>query len=206
MKHSNFAAQLKDFRFSLGLTQKQFASELNIRQSTLSSYENGTITPSTDVLLSIAHKYNVSLDWLFGISQNEKNINAFSDIVEFILNMNDLNELRFDLEINDKPFTEEESDTEKIYASMKFYGTDTEHTGNFAMCQFLKALKENRENFESYFIDKSTFDYWKKDMIDRYSRLPMTPKKIENLSLEERTRRKNILLEERYNFNKKEPK
>ena len=106
MKHSNFAAQLKDLRFSLGLTQKQFASELNIRQSTLSSYENGTITPSTDVLLSIAHKYNVSLDWLFGISQNEKNINAFSDIVEFILNMNDLNELRFDLEINDKPFTE----------------------------------------------------------------------------------------------------
>lgn len=47
------------------------------------------------------------------------------------------------------------------------------------MCQFLKALKENRENFESYFIDKSTFDDWKKDMVNRYSRLPMTPKKIE---------------------------
>ena len=120
--------------------------------------------------------------------------------------MNDLNELQFDLEINDKPFTEQESDTQKIYASMKFYERDTEHNGNFAMCQFLKALKENRENFESYFIDKSTFDYWKKDMLERYNRLPMTPKKIENLSLENRTRRKNILLEERYNSNKKEPK
>lgn len=92
--------------------------------------------------------------------------------IVYLYEMNDLNELQFDLEINDKPFTEQERDTQKIYASMKFYERDTEYNGNFAMCQFLKALKENREN----------------------------------LSLEERTRRKNILLEERYNSNKKEPK
>ena len=198
MKNSNFATRLREFRLNLGFNQKQFATELNIRQSTLSSYENGTITPSIDVLLSIAQKYNVSLDWLFGLSQDERNINSLADIVEFLLKMNDLNEIRYDLEINDVLPNDMEDTTEKVYASMKFYGTDKNHSGNMPLCEFLSALKENREHFESYVITKDTFDYWKKTMIERYKELPMTQKKLEIITPEERQRRKNKILEERY--------
>ncbi len=39
--------------------------------SILSSYENGTVSPSNEVFYDIAKQYHVSLDWLFGINSME---------------------------------------------------------------------------------------------------------------------------------------
>ena len=54
MQEKNFATQIKVLRKSLGMNQKEFAAKLGIRQSTLSSYENEAISPSTDMLITIA--------------------------------------------------------------------------------------------------------------------------------------------------------
>ena len=64
--------RIKLLRSSLKLNQTTFAESIGITQSTLSSYENGNVAPSTDVLLTIATKYHISLDWLFSLS-TEKN-------------------------------------------------------------------------------------------------------------------------------------
>lgn len=37
--------QIKKLRKSLGLNQNEFCEKLGIKQSTLSSYENGTVSP-----------------------------------------------------------------------------------------------------------------------------------------------------------------
>ena len=60
--------RIKLLRSGLKLNQTTFAESIGITQSTLSSYENGNVAPSTDVLLTIAIKYHISLDWLFGLS------------------------------------------------------------------------------------------------------------------------------------------
>ncbi len=74
------------------LNQSEFCKKLGIRQSTLSSYENGTVSPSNEVLYAIAKQYHVSLDWLFGISDNEFSLSSMGDIISFLLELNELKE------------------------------------------------------------------------------------------------------------------
>ena len=83
--------------------------------SHLSSYENGVVTPSNDVLLTIAQKFHVSLDWLFGLSENKVQISTLSDIIWVLLQMNESNELRYELDINNKLPGDIETETQKWY-------------------------------------------------------------------------------------------
>ena len=54
------------------------------------------------MLLTIAQKFHVSLDWLFGLSENKVQISTLSDILWVLLQMNESNELRYELDINNK--------------------------------------------------------------------------------------------------------
>lgn len=56
--------RIKELRKRLGMTQKEFAVANGMTQSSLSLYEKGSVIPSTENLVKIAKKYNVSLDWL----------------------------------------------------------------------------------------------------------------------------------------------
>ncbi|GFH96448.1 antitoxin PezA [Lachnospiraceae bacterium] len=86
------AERIKQLRKNLGLNQSEFCKKLGIKQSTLSSYENGTVSPSNEVLYAIAKQYHVSLDWLFGISDNEFSLLSMGDIISFLLELNELKE------------------------------------------------------------------------------------------------------------------
>ena len=65
MQKSSISEKIKELRTNLEMNQKNFSAAIGIRQSTLSSYENGIVTPSNEELLTIAQKFHVSLDWLF---------------------------------------------------------------------------------------------------------------------------------------------
>lgn len=84
------------------------------------------------------------------------------DIISFLLELNKLKELRYELEINDKFFNNIETEDNRWYTNIKFYGNKKGHLYNADMCQFLASLNENRESFESYFTPKDMFDIWKK--------------------------------------------
>lgn len=53
------------------LTQKQVATFLNTSQSTISAYVNGKTIILTAFAIQLAKKYNFSLDWLIGRSNNK---------------------------------------------------------------------------------------------------------------------------------------
>lgn len=198
MAETMLATRIKELRKRLSMNQKDFAASLNIQQSTLSSYENGTITPSTEILLAIAQKYNVSLDWLFGISQRTTTISSLSDVLDFIFRMNELNEIRYELDIHDHLFNDWETETDKWYASLKFYGNDSEHRYNAPLCQVLGTLNYYRDNFESYFSSKEHFDYWKKEMLEFYGDRPVSQKVYEDLDYKEIIRRRDALMDAKY--------
>ena len=103
------------------------------------------VTPSNEVLLTIAQKFHVSLDWLFGLSENKIQISTLSDVILVLLQMNESNELRYELEINNILPNDLETETQKWYAGIRFYGNDPEHSLNGDMCNFLAELEENRE-------------------------------------------------------------
>lgn len=64
-------ARLFELRHKLGLTQEQFSNEVGISKTTISNNENSSTPLRIDIALAIAEKYKVSLDWLYGLKENE---------------------------------------------------------------------------------------------------------------------------------------
>ena len=200
------AERIKQLRKRLHLNQSDFCKNLGIKQSTLSSYENGTVSPSNEVLYAIAKQYHVSLDWLFGISDNEISLASMGDVVNFLLEMNEIRELRYELEINDKLFNDRETEGNRWYASIKFYGNEKDYPYNADMCQFLASLNESRESYESYFTPKEMFDIWKKQKVSDYSPFPVTRKTYQELDTVTRLKLRNEYLEKQFQEKKSDSK
>ncbi len=57
---------IRNLRIDRGLTQKQIAELLHIKQNTYSQYELGVLNFSVDALLTLADFYGVSVDYLLG--------------------------------------------------------------------------------------------------------------------------------------------
>lgn len=64
-----FAERIKELRAQNHLTQREISEILNIKQQSYSRYELGTGQPSLETLCKIAEYYNVSGDYLLGISE-----------------------------------------------------------------------------------------------------------------------------------------
>ncbi len=62
--------RIKELREDLDLKQKEIAEYLHIKQNTYSQYENGQRQVPIDVLIKLAKYYNVSTDYILGISDN----------------------------------------------------------------------------------------------------------------------------------------
>lgn len=67
-------SRLKQFRESLGLTQAEFGSSIGIAKTTYNNYEIGVREPKSDFWIAIAQKYNVTIDYLMGFSDNPHTI------------------------------------------------------------------------------------------------------------------------------------
>ena len=85
-----FIIKLRELRQELKLTQKEFVKDLSITPATLSAYEKGSTNPSISVIVEIATKYKVSVDWLLGLkdsnSTNSEIIN-YSDILKPLITL-----------------------------------------------------------------------------------------------------------------------
>ena len=63
--------RLRDLREDRDLKQKQIADYLHIKQNTYSQYENGQRQLPIDVLIKLAKYYNVSTDYILGLSEEK---------------------------------------------------------------------------------------------------------------------------------------
>ncbi len=66
--------RIKELREQRRLNQEGLALKLNVSQSTISAYEKGERTPDLKTLISIANFFDVSLDYLAGVSENRRQI------------------------------------------------------------------------------------------------------------------------------------
>lgn len=187
MQEKNFATQIKVLRKSLGMNQKEFAAKLGIRQSTLSSYENEAISPSTDMLITIAKEFNVSVDWLCGLTESKTTISTLSDIIGFLFEMEKIPELHFDINID-------KNDDHTIITGITFDSRDEKHKMNIDLCMFLSNYAEHRESFKSYFVGKDMYELWQKNQIEYYDKLPLTRREFDDLDPATRTQLRNELL------------
>ena len=94
--------RLKELRQLKRLRQDQIATIIGVNKSAVSSYENGTRQPSYDILVSLAHLYRVSTDYLLGLEDKkcittagltDRDIDVLTDLVVLMVEKNEkLNE------------------------------------------------------------------------------------------------------------------
>ena len=63
--------RLKKLREERKMSQGEVASKLNLENATISGYERNVTTPSLEVLRSLAVFYNISADYLLGLTDRE---------------------------------------------------------------------------------------------------------------------------------------
>lgn len=61
---------LKNLRLEKKLTQEELAKVLNLSVSTISMYETGSREPDISTLKTISEYFNVTCDYLLGLSSN----------------------------------------------------------------------------------------------------------------------------------------
>lgn len=64
--------RIRDIREDSDLTQKQMAQALNCSQQVYSNYELGQRDIPTDILIRLSQFYDVSVDYLLGLTDNPK--------------------------------------------------------------------------------------------------------------------------------------
>lgn len=73
--------QIKKLRMNKGMSQVQLAEKLNVTKQSVSNWENEYIMPSVDMLIKIANFFNVSTDYLLGLSEKHTlNTDGLSDL------------------------------------------------------------------------------------------------------------------------------
>ena len=66
------AERLRELRISQGISQEHLASILGVKQQTIGKWENSITVPRLPMLQKIASYFNVSTDYLTGISDIPK--------------------------------------------------------------------------------------------------------------------------------------
>ena len=184
-------SQIRLLRQSSELNQKAFSEKVGIKQSTLSSYENGNLLPSVDVLVSIAKSFDVSLDWLCGISKNSMSISSAGDVGRLLFALEDIANLRYELEVHDKLPNDIETPDNRWYVALKFFGNEKEYPVNASVCQMLASFAEYRREFESYFINKEFFDTLKDKCTAYHDGTPLIRKQYEEIPEDQRIALRN---------------
>lgn len=64
--------KIKELRIAKKMTQEQLATRLGLVKASISAYEQGTKYPSLEVLVNMCQVFNVSADYLLGLSDNRK--------------------------------------------------------------------------------------------------------------------------------------
>lgn len=64
--------KIKELRNAKKMTQEQLATRLGLVKGSISAYEQGTKYPSLEVLVNLCQIFNVSADYLLGLSDDRR--------------------------------------------------------------------------------------------------------------------------------------
>ena len=95
-------SRIKQLREKRGLIQEILAAELGITQQMLSKYERDVTLIKVDILKKIATYFNVTTDYLLGVSDVKRDLQRQMKMNETLDEYNDLIEIYKDLDSYDK--------------------------------------------------------------------------------------------------------
>nr|DAK89255.1 MAG TPA: Helix-turn-helix XRE-family like protein [Caudoviricetes sp.] len=159
-------SRLKELRSSLNLTQKEFAERIGASTVSISSYEIGAKTPSLEMLLTIAKTFNVSLDWLCGLSDMQNRpgeIITYADLIKSILSILKSENLDADIMFSESPDDYDFPPSLTSYSFPYIYINDEKISTFFSEWQEMTRLLKNN------IIKEDLFNLWLNDKLSSLS-------------------------------------
>ena len=68
MDMKSIGKRIKEIRLERGLSQQKFGELLSVSQDTISLWEKGKSVPTTEYLISIATKFEITVDYILCLS------------------------------------------------------------------------------------------------------------------------------------------
>lgn len=65
-ENSENHSRLKELRLERGLSQRELAAKVNIKQANISRWESGLVVPNVNDVWTLADFFDVSIDYLIG--------------------------------------------------------------------------------------------------------------------------------------------
>ncbi len=155
--HSNPAEigeRIKAARKAAHLSQTELAQRLDKTMRTVQKYESGEIEPSIAMINAIAKILDISPADLIGYQKPEIQLDSLSDVIAVLYQLNKKAGIRFEIDIQRPPCSEEWS------CSLKFKGNDQSAEMNDSLCLILEEFRDEREKLETYWTDQESFDRW----------------------------------------------
>lgn len=192
-KENIFGERLKNLRsVIMKKTQKEFSEFMGIPQPTLSAYESGRNKPAVDVVINIANKCNVSVDWLCG-NDNVTSINSLADLMNVLFEIYEANEFSCKTVIHDQVDIEETGETDdtlRNWIQMTFYYNEgrlhPEQIYCSDICSMIKKAYELHSELINYDCSQEYYNLQKERIIELYSNFPITKSDYSSISEDER--------------------
>lgn len=163
---SILAIRIKELRSSSNMTQKEFAAFVGCTAATLSAYENGSKSPSLEIIKEIAEKCKVSIDWLCGLSDKKTSSNipqTLADIFEMLFLIQEYSEVQ----IYDHEGIVHIRDCNNLLVD---YSKSTIHAMGFqpfSIDSFMEDWQKMHEMYLSEKIDEEVYALWKEKTLKK---------------------------------------
>ena len=165
---NKISSRIKELRTSLNMTQAAFAKSIGTSQNALSGSENKDRVPSYDILMSIATKYNISLDWLCGLTNDSVSSNivsTYSDIINVLTSLADSPNLSASIYTQIPSDCSEPLEFAPRVGTVQFYDS--------AITKFIEEWSDIRNLLDKGTIKRELYDLWLKDQLEKYN-IPIT--------------------------------
>lgn len=159
-----FSKRLKELRNDMNLTQKQFSEKIGFTQATLSAYENTPKSPSLDIVIDIAEKCNVSLDWLCGLSDKKNTddeMTTYADYLKLLIRLSNADIEKLHVYVK----TENKKQTDEDFVIIEI-NDDT-------VSDFFKKWKKVLELYKNGIIEENLYLLWIDDALKEYEKIEL---------------------------------
>lgn len=192
MKQDNhqIGLRIRTARKQKGMNQTQLATELGKSLRTIQKYESGEIEVSIGAINDIAKVLGTTSTYLIGYQTETAAITNMSDVMQFLFQLDQLKELGFSIDVKRPP------NHDGWECSITFNGKDASAPENADMCLFLEEFNEMREEYASYEKTAQAYQSWKDKTLAYYANTSLSEKEIEEITEDERIKRRNALLNE----------
>lgn len=182
-----FGEILSKLRESRNESQQQLADAVGVTRQTLSRYENADRTINIEVMLEIAKHYNVSADYMLGLTENQTTDSNLQSVCEYtglsetsVTKLHEMGSLLRNRIINGT-FMEDLIDSEELRAIIKENPFLIEYIDSFTDC-LGSEKNEKTELFAKYLNDCNKENPYKfKDLIEFFELLDIPTDNVEDV-------------------------